>query len=112
MAMRMRKDCLSEKCGATKSNFMSDISESGYIRYISGYIGIDAHRQKFWAKKSNVKFFTVDPYLVGTGVSRTKLIRFQKIIFLKFENLTILYRQKHMSNNTPTQGNFLIFLKF
>ena len=45
-----------------------------------------ASKEKFLAPKVNVKFFTVDPYSVGTGVPKTflELGKIKKNIF--FEN--------------------------
>ena len=44
-------------------------------------------------EKVNVKFFTVDPYLVGTGVSRT-FLELGKNIFWKIKTSTIKSEKK------------------
>ena len=51
----------------------------------SSYTCMEA-RTKFWAQKVNVKFFTVDPYPVGTGVPRT------------FLEITKIYKKKIVKN--------------
>ena len=48
-------------------------------------------QEKNLGQKVNVKFFTVDPYSVGTGVSRTflELDKIQNFFFLKIKTSKI-----------------------
>ena len=64
-------------------------------------------------QKVNVKFFTVDPYVGGTGVPRTflEMGKLQKNIFLKIKT-SIIKSEKIYIKQYITPGSFLIFLEF
>ena len=53
-------------------------------------------QEKILGQKVNVKFFTVDPYSVGTGVPKTflELGKIKKNIFLKIKMSTIKSEKK------------------
>ena len=77
-------------------------------------------QEKILGQKVNVKFFTVDPYSVGTGVPRTflELGKIQKNIFLKIKTSTIkseknIYQTIHSTSFIFNFfGNFTIFFVF
>ena len=77
-------------------------------------------QEKILGQKVNVKFFTVDPYSVGTGVPRTflELGKIQKNIFLKIKTSTIkseknIYQTIHSTSFIFNFfGIFTIFLYF
>ena len=67
-------------------------------------------QEKILGQKVNVKFFTVDPYSVGTGVPRpfSKFANYWKNIFLKIKTSKIksekkIYIKQHI---TPGGGRF------
>ena len=77
-------------------------------------------QEKMLGQKVNVKFFTVDPYSVGTGVPRTflEMGKIQKNIFLKIQT-SIIKSEKNIYltiHNTRFIfiffGIFTIFLYF
>ena len=77
-------------------------------------------QEKNLGQKVNVKFFTVDPYSVGTPIPRTflELGKIQKNIFLKIKTSTIKseknkYQTIHSTNFIFNFfGIFTIFLYF
>ena len=70
-------------------------------------------QEKILGQKVNVKFFTVDPYVGGTGVPRTflEMGKIQKNIFLKIKT-SIIKSEKIYIKQYITPASFLIFLEF
>ena len=71
-------------------------------------------QEKILGQKVNVKFFTVDPYLVGTGVPRTflKLGKIQKNIFLKIKTSKIKSEKNIYQTIHNTRFIFIFFWNF
>ena len=77
-------------------------------------------QEKIWGQKVNVKFFTVDPYSVGTGVPRpfSKFANYWKNIFLKIKTSKIKSEKNIYQTIHNTRfifnffGIFTIFLYF
>ena len=58
-------------------------------------------REKIWGQKVNVKFFTVDPYSVGTGVPDfLKTGQNSEKYFLNIKTSTIKSEEKNISKTT------------
>ena len=77
-------------------------------------------QEKILGQKVNVKFFTVDPYVGGTGVPRTflEMGKIQKNIFLKIKT-SIIKSEKNIYQTIHNTrfifyffGIFTIFLYF
>ena len=70
-------------------------------------------REKNLGQKVNVKFFMVDPYSVGMGVSQTflELGKIPKNIFLRIKTSTIK-SGKNIYQTIYSTSFILIFLKF
>ena len=67
-------------------------------------------QEKILGQKVNVKFFTVDPYVGGTGVPRTflEMGKIQKNIFLKIKT-SIIKSEKIYIKQYITPASFLFF---
>ena len=70
-------------------------------------------QEKILGQKVNVKFFTVDPYSVGTKVPRTflELGKIQKNIFLNIKTSTIKSEKIYIKQYIAP-ASFLFFLDF
>ena len=67
-------------------------------------------QEKILGQKVNVKFFTVDPYLGGTGVPRTflEMGKIQKNIFLKIKT-SIIKSEKNIYQTIHNTGFIFYF---
>ena len=70
-------------------------------------------QEKMLGQKVNVKFFTVDPYSVGTGVPRpfSKFANYWKNIFLKIKTSKIK-SEKNIYQTIHNTRLIFIFLEF
>ena len=94
---------MAQKYGSTVKNLK--------FNFLGEFLYMYGSQEKILGQKVNVKFFTVDPYSVGTGVPRpfSKFANYWKNIFLKIKTSKIKSEKNIYQTIHNTRFIFIFF---